>query len=91
MSGTTVGIRELKAHLSAYIREVKDGGTVVILERGVPIGCIVPLSPSLETRAQTLIEAGLVAWNGQKLPPAAPAARTRGPRMVADLLLEERE
>jgi len=87
----TVGIRELKARLSAYIRHVKTGGTVVIMERGTPVGRIVPVSLPVEARVQTLIEAGLIAWNGQRLAPAAPVARVRGQRMVADLLLEDRE
>ncbi|PWH14248.1 MAG: prevent-host-death protein [Ardenticatenia bacterium] len=91
MSTTTVGVRELKTRLSAYLRRVKAGDTVIILERGVPVGRIVPVNASLEVRAQRLVEAGLVAWNGQRLPPAAPLARTRGGRTVADLLLEERE
>ncbi len=91
MENTAVGIRELKARLSAYIRRVKEGGTVVILERGVPVGRIVPLGPSVEQRAQELIEAGLVAWSGQKLAQVAPLARTRSQQTVADLLLEARE
>ncbi len=91
MSGTTVGIRELKAQLSAYIRHVKAGGTVVILDRGTPVGRIVPVIPSVEARAQELVEAGLVVWSGRRLTPTAPVARTRGQRMVADLLLEDRE
>lgn len=91
MVGTAVGIRELKARLSAYIRQVKAGGTVVIVERGTPVGRIVPVAPPMATRAQMLIEAGLVAWNGQKLAQAAPVARTRGQKTLAGLLLEDRE
>ena len=91
MIGTTVGIRELKARLSAYLRQVKAGGTVVILDRGTPVGRIVPVIPSVEARAQKLVEAGLIVWSGKKLAPAAPVARTRGQRMLADLLLEDRE
>jgi prevent-host-death family protein len=91
MSQVTVGIRELKAHLSSYVRQVKAGASVVITERGKPVGRIVPISPSLETRLQELREAGLAAWSGQKLSPIAPVAHTRGERMVAALLLEDRE
>ena len=91
MAEMTVGIRELKAQLSAYIRQVKAGGTVVITERGTPVGRIVPLSPSIEARVQELVDTGLVAWSGRKLAPLAPVARTQGQRSVADLLLEDRE
>ena len=64
---------------------------MVIKEQGKPVGRIVPLSPSAETRAQELARAGLIAWSGHKLAPLAPVARARGRRMVADLLLEDRE
>jgi len=38
MTYTTVGIRELKTQLSRYIRQVKAGSTVVITDRGKPVG-----------------------------------------------------
>jgi len=91
MSQLRVGIRELKAQLSNYIRQVKAGATVVITERRKPIGRIVPLSLSLEARLQELTEAGLAACSGRKLSPRAPVAQARGPWMVAHLLLEDRE
>ncbi len=91
MAQTIVGIRDLKTRLSAYMQQVKAGATVVITERGRPIGRIVPLSPSVETRVQELVQAGLMAWSGRKLAPLAPLARTRGKRTLADLLLEDRE
>ena len=91
MSQVTVGIRELKARLSSYVRQVKSGATVVITERGKPIGRIVPLSPSLEDRLQELTDAGLVAWSGRRLSPMASVASTRGPKTVAEMLLEDRE
>lgn len=91
MTQMTVGIRELKTRLSSYVQQVKAGATVVITERGRPVGRIVPLSPPLETRMQALIQAGLMAWSGHKLVPMTPVTQTRGRRMVADLLLEDRE
>ena len=91
MSQLTVGIRELKAHLSSYLRQVKSGASVVITERGKPVRRIVPIRPSPEARLQDLIEAGLAAWSGQRLSPVPPVTHTRGEQMVADLLLEDRE
>ena len=86
-----VGIRELKARLSAYLRHVKAGGTVTITERGTPIGRIVPLAQSTEAQLEALSQVGLVAWSGERLPPLVPVARATGDRTVADLLLEDRE
>lgn len=88
---TKAGIRELKTQLSAYLRQVKDGATVIITERGKPIGRIVPISKSTEDQLEALSEAGLIAWNGQKLQPLAPVAQAKGDRTVADVLLEDRE
>ena len=42
MTQSTVGIRDLKARLSEYLRQVKDGETVIITEHGRPIGRIIP-------------------------------------------------
>ena len=91
MTGTTVGIRDLKAKLSAYIQQVKDGATLVITERGKPVGRIVPVRASLEERLQEMAQAGLVGWSGNKLKSIAPVARARGGKSVSDLLLEDRE
>ncbi len=91
MGEMSVGIRELKAQLSAYLRQVKRGATVVITDRGQPIGRIVPLRPSLEGRMEELATAGLVRWSGGRLGPRQPVAASRGRKMVSDLLLEDRE
>lgn len=91
MSSTTVGVRELKAHLSAYLRRVKGGTTVVITDRGKPVGRIVPERASLEVRLEDLMQAGVIAWSGKRLAAAPPLARSRGPRTVSALLLEDRE
>lgn len=42
---TTVSVTELKARLSAYLREVRRGGEVQILDRGEPVARLVPLPP----------------------------------------------
>jgi prevent-host-death family protein len=91
MTQITVGIRELKAQLSHYIRQVKSGTTLIITERGKPIGRIVAVNPSLDERVQELIGAGIIAWNGQKLAAIAPVTRIKGEETIADLLLEDRE
>ena len=93
---TTAGIHELKAHLSAYLRKVKDGETVTITERGAPVGRIVPAEEegtderTLEEKMQALQDAGVLRWGGKKLPPREPVAENESDRMVSDLLLEDR-
>ncbi len=46
-----VKISELKAHLSEYLRHVRKGHTVVVLDRETPVARLVPL----EERASGLV------------------------------------
>ena len=45
---TTVSISELKANLSRYLREVRRGGEVQVLDRGAPVARLVPAAASDE-------------------------------------------
>ena len=38
----TVGIRELKNSLSAYVREAQEGETIVVTDRGAPVAQLGP-------------------------------------------------
>jgi len=88
---TEAGIRDLKIHLSAYLREVEAGKTVVITKHGKPIGRIVPEAQPIKEQLEALERAGLITWNGKKLKPMLPVAQAKGGKTVADLLLEDRE
>ena len=91
MSETRVGIRELKARLSEYVRRVKAGRIVVIMEHGKPVARILPAQRPLEERIQAMVRAGLANWNGERLPATVPVAKVRGKRTVASLVVENRE
>ena len=91
MESVQVSIRELKNRLSHYLRLTKAGQTVEITERGKPIGRIVPITPPLEERLEAMAKLGLLIRGEGKLPPRVPVARARGPKSVADLLIEARE
>ena len=60
----TAGIRELKARLSAYLREVQHGETVLVTERGRvvaelrPPGSADAAATPAERRYQALVERG---------------------------------
>ncbi|MCU0521896.1 MAG: type II toxin-antitoxin system prevent-host-death family antitoxin [Anaerolineae bacterium] len=79
---------DLRVHLSAYLHQVEAGETVVITRHGKAVGRIVPVRASLEMRLAALEQAGLIAWNGGRLPPLAPVARTEGPTTLADLVAQ---
>lgn len=85
------GIRELKRRLSAYMRRVKAGETIVITEYGKPVARLVPIRESLIEEVETLVQSGIVAWSGQQLAKRAPIASVRGGKGVAELLLEDRD
>ncbi len=58
----SVSITELKANLSKYIRVVRRGGEVQVLERGVPVARLVAASEpeDAEDRLEALVRAGVV-------------------------------
>ncbi|MEW6752013.1 MAG: type II toxin-antitoxin system prevent-host-death family antitoxin [Candidatus Latescibacterota bacterium] len=91
MDGAQVSIRELKSRLSHYLRLTKAGQSVLIMERGQPIGRIVPVQRPVAERLAALTASGLAQWSGAPLPPPRPVARVGGGRSVADLLVEDRE
>ena len=69
---TKVGIRELKAHLSHYVRLAREGGRVVVTDRGEEVAelrAITPAHPGLKE----LIDSGMVSWSGGK-PELVPAS-----------------
>jgi prevent-host-death family protein len=91
MRETTVGTRELKNRLSEYLRRVKAGETVIITERGKPVGQIVPIQTNLFSRLKKLAEAGVVEWDGRTAPAYQPKVTNRGEKLLSDLVVEDRE
>jgi len=91
MSEIRVGVRDLKARLSEYLRQVKQGRIVIITEHGRPVGRLQPVEGTLEERIKALQEAGMVAWNGQRPKSIFPAAVNRSGRQVSDILVEMRK
>ena len=81
-------IRELKAHLSEYIRQVTAGETVTISIHNRPVAQIVPIKPQT-TLADLAAQPG-ISWNGGKV-----AGLPRGEAMpdgtsLADWVAEDR-
>ena len=82
-----VGIRELRADLSRWVRRVGAGEEIVVTDRGKAVARLVPVDG--ERKLDRLIREGLVTpaprpWRG-KLPKPIEGA---GP--VSDLVLEDR-
>jgi len=63
----TVGIRELKTHLSRHLRRVRAGARLLITERGRSIAMINPVeAPADVDWAHQLVAEGRAHWNGGK-------------------------
>ena len=85
-----VGVRELKAQLSRYLRQVKAGMCIIITERGKAVSRLVPNAQSLEEKLLLLVKSGRAEWNGKHLKPIKPAAKVKEGHSVAGLLVEDR-
>lgn len=66
----TVKVAELKAHLSAYLRNARRGHGVTVLDRDTPIARIVPYAPQ---NAPLVVREAIKPFRDVVLPP--PLAR----------------
>jgi prevent-host-death family protein len=86
----TVGIRDLKAHLSRHLKRVRSGVRLAVTERGRTIATISPVEPPANVEwAHQLVAEGHAQWNGGK-----PTGSARPPRLsrktAAAIVLEDR-
>lgn len=91
MAQSVVSIRELKRRLSQFLRLTRAGKSVVITDRGVPVGRLVPIEQNLEERIADLRAARQLRWSGRRLAPRRPAVRIPAGKSVAELVVEDRE
>jgi len=86
----TVGIRELKTHLSRHLKRVRSGARLLVTERGRVIATINPVeAPADVDWAHQFVAEGHAHWNGGK-----PAGGRRPPRIkgktASSIVLEDR-
>ena len=86
----TVGIRDFKANLSAYMQKVKKGQAFVITSHGEIMGHVMPpiAGNDVEARMKVLVEAGIVLWNGKKLRPVKPVILNKSDKLASDIVIE---
>ncbi len=87
---TSVGIRELKNHLSAFLNRVRSGERLEVTDRGRAIAIISPPAKTeADQRIQAMLVDGVVRWQGGK-----PKGTKRPPRIkgesVAQAVIEGR-
>ena len=84
----SVGIRDLKAHLSTYIDYASNGEEVIVTDRGKEVALLVPITP--ERRAVLgMVAEGTASWGGGK-PAGLSGVRIVG-ESLAETVLEERQ
>lgn len=87
---TRAGVREMKNHLSEYLRRVRGGERVVITDRGKPIAALVSLEhEGAQEEAWDLVRRGLGDWGGGKPRGSTHPPRIRG-RRAEEIVLEDR-
>ena len=86
---TSVGVRDLRDHLSAYLERVKDGEMITITEHGRPVARLVrdePLSPHM----LKLVADGTLTLPTKPLPRWEDIPRVRYDGSIQDLIDEVR-
>jgi prevent-host-death family protein len=83
-----VGIRQLRDRLTTYLRRVREGESLLIVDRGTPIARLAPAAPGLEAVADLAAE-GLVEWGGGKPRGAVQPPVVRG-GPISELVVEGR-
>lgn len=78
-----ISISELRANLRRWLRHVRDGGEVVVTERGIPVARLSDIQSS--TTLERLTREGVIARpEAPDRPRATGRTRVRATRPVAD-------
>jgi prevent-host-death family protein len=87
----TVGIRELKTHLSRHLKRVRSGTRLLVTEHGRSIATINPVETPVNIDwAHELVAEGRAHWNGDKPTGARKPVTLTGKRTASSVVLEDR-
>jgi len=87
----TVGIRDLKAHLSRHLKRVRSGTRLLVTERGRSIATIAPVDEAADLNwAHRLVTSGRAHWSGGKPAGHSSSARLDGRHSVSAAVIEDR-
>jgi prevent-host-death family protein len=84
-----VGIRELRAHLSRYVEQVKAGEEIVVTEHGRPVARIVPMNG--ERKRDRLIREGVLIPARRPKGELPEAISVKGDVRLSEIVLEMRD
>ena len=83
----SVGIKELKEKLSLYVNKVRQGGEIIVTDRGKEIAMLIPVSRE-RGALKHLAESGKASWTGGK-PAGLKGIKAKG-KPLAKTILEDR-
>jgi len=87
----TVGVRELKTHLSRHLKRVRSGARLLVTERGRSIATIAPVdAPADLGWAHQLVAEGRAHWDGGKPAGCKQTVPVAPGRTVSDAVIEDR-
>jgi prevent-host-death family protein len=87
----TVGIRELKTHLSRHLKRVRSGARLVVTEHGRSIATISPVEATVDVAwVNQLVAEGRAAWSGGKPSGAKRPVSLSGKQSASAVVLEDR-
>jgi prevent-host-death family protein len=87
----TVGIRDLKTHLSRHLRRVRSGTRLLVTEHGRSIATINPIETAAGIDwAHQLVAEGLAHWSGGKPTGVRKPGAVTGRRTASAIVLEDR-
>jgi prevent-host-death family protein len=90
MNMKTVGVRDLKEHLSRYLKMVKSGERIIVTDRQKEVALLIPYG--METDEEKLlrsVQRGVAYWTGGKPKGMVHLVVSRG-KKVSDAVLEDR-
>ena len=90
METSTVGVRDLKAHLSEYLRRVQAGERLTVTDRGRAVALLAPAERAARHDwAHAMVARGRARWSGGKPIGLARRVRLRG-TPASRMVIEDR-
>ena len=83
----SVGVKELKAKLSSYIAQAREGQEIMITDHGKDVALMVPLSRE-RRKVTSLLAEGKARWSGGK-PKGLEGIRIKG-RSLSNTVINDR-
>jgi prevent-host-death family protein len=86
-----VSVRELRAHLSQYLRAVEQGESILVTVRNRPVAMLVPASEGVGVADELarLLDVPGIRWNGGK-PQGAQIRLRTGKKLASEMVVEDR-